>query len=143
MVLLANVEEIFPIPVFGIVNGRQKIRALYDLVQRPLVIEREEFESYANSLKQKHQEIKVYEKKLKGKTYLVVQGRYNGKRTSSLYYSIEEKKVYMPISWLKNRQRLSLYILWRALGSMKKLKQVERKVVGIVEQRESELKNGE
>jgi hypothetical protein len=143
MTYLVNLEELFPIKIGGISSSRYQIEATYDLVQRPLIVEREEFEAYANSLKQKHNEIKVYERKIKGKNYIIVQGRLNGKRTSSLYYSIEDKKVYMPLSFLKKKQKLSVYIIWRALGSMKKLKQLERKTIGVVEKEEGEAKHGD
>ena len=137
MTYLVNLEELFPIKVQGISSFRYRVEATFDLVERPLVVEREEFEAYANSLKQKHNEIKVYEKKIKGKNYIIVQGRLNGKRTSSLYYCLEDKKIYMPLSFLKKKQRLSVYIIWRAFGSMKKIKQIERKTIGLVEKEEA------
>jgi hypothetical protein len=137
MTNLVNVEELCPFKIQGISSFRYKVEATYDLVQRPLTIEKEEFEQYANSLKQRYQETRVKETKIKGKTYLFVQGRHNGQRTPSLYYCLEDKKLYISKNWIKKKKKLTNYILWRALGSMKKIKQIERKTIGVVEKEEA------
>jgi hypothetical protein len=124
---LINVEELFPIQIESwTYSPKYKSLQYFDLRERPLKVTKEEFENYAKQLKEKYPRFIIRERLIKGKKFIIVQGEANGKRTMPLYYCLEEQKLYVPTSWLRRRKRLRNYILFRALGTLKKLKLVGR-----------------
>jgi hypothetical protein len=130
MVNLISVEEFLPLEIEGKSNYNYKQLTTFVLKDPSLIIEEEEIKKYANNLKEKYPGIKIQEKKIKGKKYFIIQGRLKGKLTPSLYYCYEDKKIYVPKSWKEKKERLTKYIIWRALGFMEKLKIAHVKVIG-------------
>lgn len=105
-------------------NYRVK-REVYELADKP-ILTKEALEEYAKNLAEKYPErgFRVYEKKFKGKVYIVLDQNTKtpeGKRKKDripLFFDLEAQKVFIPYSFTKKKKKLASYIILRTLGAL-------------------------
>jgi len=109
-----------------------KYEALYELVPKPdrKQIVKQDLEDYVSKLQAKYPDRNFYLRTVKvdGRTFYVIsRSSYmklqdGSKRRVydriSVYFDLESQKVYVPRWYIKNRRKLTNYILMRVLGSL-------------------------
>ena len=116
------------------IGGSQnsKYKALYELVPKPdrRLITKSDLEDYVSKLQAKYpdKEFKLDKRCIDGRIYYIVTRksyekskdgeRIRVKERVPIYFDLESQRVYVPSWYVRNRRKLTNYILMRTLGSL-------------------------